>query len=138
MNNPTLATSVASRISDLRAGKLSCSQSTLLGLADGLADSEYGNRFPDTATLRKASAGFRGGIGCTYGEGTCGALSGAVMALGFLSDNEGKATLATQELFNAFQQEFGSVSCGKIRAVYGGTHCTDCCLFAARKALELI
>lgn len=137
--NQELYTRVATRISELRDEKLSCSQATLLGIAEGVKepDSSFGARIPDINVLKRISGGFRGGIGGTYGEGTCGALSAGVIALGLLLDDDGKATIASQKLFKAFSDEFGSVSCGKIREKYGSSHCTDCCLFCGRHILDL-
>ena len=40
------------------------------------------------ARLCALASGFSGGIGGTFDEGTCGALTGALIALGFLEDDE--------------------------------------------------
>jgi C_GCAxxG_C_C family probable redox protein len=53
-------------------GNFNCSQAVFAALAD-----EFGM---DEATALKVASGFGGGIGCS--GGTCGALTGAVMALG--------------------------------------------------------
>ena len=58
----------------------SCSQATLMGICD-----VAGMPTEELALLAK---GFSGGIGGTFSEGTCGAVTGAVMALGLLGADE--------------------------------------------------
>lgn len=97
------------RAAELFASGVNCSQA-VLG-----AFSQAGD-IPEDVAFRVA-AGFGGGIGRT--GGMCGAVSGAVMALGVLAppsdprDPAGKANL--YELVQSFLEEFakahGSISC---------------------------
>lgn len=73
--------SVEEKIRQYRVFK-SCSQSTLIGLC------EVANHPMSQARLCALASGFSGGIGGTFDEGTCGALTGALIALGFLEDDE--------------------------------------------------
>lgn len=51
------------------------------------------------------SVGFRGGIGRSYNEGTCGALSAGIMALGiYLPTQSEKALALSKELFDHFKK----------------------------------
>lgn len=119
---------VRQHITRLREQKMSCSQATLSGICRSLAT---GSDLPAEELLMALSAGLRGGIGRTYNEGTCGALTGAVIALGVLfRDDEAKALELSRELFNDFMDEFGTVICGKITNEHGLTRCTDCCIMA--------
>ncbi len=52
----------------------SCSQSTLMGICEVAGF--------DDVDLVRLGKGFSGGIGGTFSEGTCGAVTGAIMALG--------------------------------------------------------
>ncbi len=86
-----------------------CAQSLLLAFCE-----DYG---VDKNAAAKIAASFGGGIG-RQGE-TCGALTGALMALGlksqkdFLNDKDAKAemVLITQEFINKFRIAFGAVKC---------------------------
>ncbi len=49
---------------------------------------EVANHPMSQARLCALASGFSGGIGGTFDEGTCGALTGALIALGFLEDDE--------------------------------------------------
>lgn len=119
---------VKQHIIHLREQRTSCSQVTLSGICRGLANDI---ELPAEETLMALSAGLRGGIGRTYNEGTCGALTGAVIALGLLfKDDEAKALELSRELFNDFKDEFGTVICGKITNEHGLGRCTDCCIKA--------
>lgn len=68
----------AARAVELKAG-CNCAQAVVLSYADKLPLEEE--------TLRKLAAGYGGGMGCM--EGTCGALVGAVMVAGMLTDGQG-------------------------------------------------
>ena len=84
----------------------SCSQATLMGICD-----VAGMPTEELALLAK---GFSGGIGGTFSEGTCGAVTGAVMALGLLGADEKQIISASKKLFNEFKDEYESVTCGYI------------------------
>ena len=105
----------------------SCSQSTLMGLC------EVANHPMSQARLCALASGFSGGIGGTFDEGTCGALTGALIALGFLEDDEIKIKM------DAFKKEYGSVQCGIIsKNGEDKSPCVDCCVYAANEAIKLL
>lgn len=124
---------VRQNIFQLRQEITPCAQATLLGISRGI-DAEM----PSEKIVRAAAAGLRGGIGKTFNEGTCGALTGAVIALGLLFyDDEAKATELSNELFNYFMDEFGTVMCGKITNEHGLKKCTECCVKAGCRVAEM-
>ena len=117
----------------LRDEGKSCSQATLIGIcrAAGLKADEH--------WLSAIAAGFRGGIGGTHDEGTCGALSGAVLAMGLLSEGDGNlAAKQSRQLYKAFKQQQGAVACKMILGKNGAKNCTECCLCAGTEAAKLI
>ena len=86
----------------------SCSESTLMGLCETA-------KYPMTpAEMCKLACGFAGGMGGTFDEGTCGALTGALMANGLLLYDNVKIKENAKILFNSFKEEYGSVCCGTI------------------------
>lgn len=115
----------------LRLAGTSCSETTVLAV------SHVAGCALDDETLRSLAVGFRGGIGATFDEGTCGALSGAIMATGLTmgADRKG-ATMAAKEMYTKFKDHFGTVCCGKQNR--GRDHCLNCCLVATRNALEIL
>ncbi|OWT33805.1 oxidoreductase [Methanobrevibacter sp. 87.7] len=120
---------IAKKIEDYREDN-SCSQATLMGLCE---DCDI-----DLETLSKLGLGFSGGIGGTFAEGTCGAITGAVMALGLLADEDDIKPMAKQ-LFNDFQNKYGSVKCGDIsKNGEDKSPCVEVCLFAGDKVCELL
>lgn len=120
-------------ISKLREEGYSCSQATFLGLCQALG-SELTEK-----QLKALSAGFRGGIGKTYENGTCGALSSGVMALGlYTPDDNDKGIALAGELFKHFKDTYGTVKCGDIVGEFQFTRCTGCCLCIAQKVVELL
>lgn len=115
----------------LRLAGTSCSETTVLAVSHAAGCSL------DDETLRSLAVGFRGGIGATFDEGTCGALSGAVMAVGLAMGTDRKrATMAAKEMYGKFKEHFGTVCCGKQNR--GRDHCLNCCLIATRNALEIL
>ena len=115
----------------LRLAGTSCSETTVLAV------SHVAGCALDDETLRSLAVGFRGGIGATFDEGTCGALSGAIMATGLAmgADRKG-ATMAAKEMYTKFKEHFGTVCCGKQNR--GRDHCLNCGLVATRNALEIL
>lgn len=108
-----------------RSEMYSCAETTLTALCN------YWNIDIPESQLRAISIPFRGGIGATFGDGTCGALSGAVMAIGLKYMNDkAKSVAVTKEVFNDFQNTYGTVCCGKMYQK-GREHCTGCCITAA-------
>lgn len=98
------------RPQDESTPKLNCSQAVLAAFSDRLG--------LDPETARELARGFGGGIG-RHGL-TCGAVTGAVMALGcagrHLNDEE-KAKAHVQELVREFFRRF--------EARHGATDCRD-------------
>jgi C_GCAxxG_C_C family probable redox protein len=89
-----------------------CAQSVLLSFADDMGYSKE--------LALKVSAGFGGGMGKE--QRTCGAVTGAIMALGILkgekvSDNEqlkSQTYSAVQLFLKKFTDEFQSTNCGEL------------------------
>ena len=109
----------------------SCSQATLMGICD-----VAGMPTEELALLAK---GFSGGIGGTFSEGTCGAVTGAVMALGFLGADEKQIISASKKLFNEFKDKYESVTCGYISKDGDDKFpCVEVCLFAGEKVCEYL
>lgn len=121
------------RINELRQEKYPCSQATFIGICQTVGCNWANN------DLMALSAGFRGGIGCSYNEGSCGALTAGIMALGmFLPKDNAKAIALSGELFNHFKKRYGTVICGNIVYRHGLAKCTDCCLCIGEKVVELL
>lgn len=124
---------IEKNIKVLREKKCSCSQATLLGIA-GASESAL----PDEKTLSAIASGLRGGIGATRDEGTCGALTAGVVALGLLfPDNNLLSTKLSRQLYEDFKHTFSTVICGKMIESTGQARCTECCLCAGRKVAQL-
>lgn len=89
--------------------------------------------------LRSMSDAFSGGIGHEFSNGTCGALTGAIMALGFYAsgDKEKHLRLA-REVYDTFKQQEGTVSCGDIYGRYHFDHCNGCNRCAIQKVIEIL
>lgn len=118
----------------LREEHASCSHATLVGIAR-----TYPASMPDEKTLKRVSAALRGGIGRTFDEGTCGAVTGAVIALGLMyPDDENKACFGAKNVYEGFKNHFGTVCCGKITDEYGKKRCNECCLTAGRLVDEFV
>lgn len=111
----------------------SCSESTLMGLCE-TAEADI---TPELMT--KLGCGFAGGIGGTFDEGTCGAVTGALMANGILNDDPALIKANAKEIFNTFKDEYGTVRCDKITN-HGEdkSPCVDCCVFIANKVADLL
>lgn len=124
--------SVKQDIEKLRESK-NCAQSTLIGICKNTECDV------DLDKLAKLTIAFGGGIGGTFDEGTCGALTGAVMALGIVEEDKDNLMPYTKELFNKFQEKYGSVTCGAItNKGEDKTLCTECCVFAGETVFDLI
>jgi len=115
----------------------------------------------------RAGSGLADGLGLT-GDGTCGALIGALMVIGYLfpreKENFGdvmrpmKAYRLVKELHDSFVDKFGSCRCHEVQmrlmgrtfdlwnpqelkeAVKSGMieHCSDVVAWTAKKAVEII
>ena len=121
----------AARAVELKAG-CNCAQAVALAFADALP--------LDEATLMKLAAGYGAGMGCM--EATCGALVGAVMAAGLLTDGQGTGRMARATLAG-FQDRCGATICKDLKGIETGTvrcPCTECvrnAVLAAGEALGL-
>ena len=110
----------------------SCSESTLMGLCE-TADADITKE-----KMIRLGCGFAGGIGGTFDEGTCGAVTGALMANGIVIDDTGKIKANAKEIFNSFKEEYGTVRCDKISDNgKDKSPCVDCCVFIANKVADL-
>lgn len=94
----------------------------------------------DENTALAVSAGFGGGV--RSGE-ICGAISGAVMAIGMAqqkdpADPETKAKIAaqTKELVKAFREKFGCVRCLELKQA--GVSCAELIEYASQLAEDAI
>lgn len=111
----------------------SCSESTLMGLCEtaGLDITQ--------AEMCKLACGFAGGMGGTFDEGTCGAVTGALMANGLINDDIPTIKANAKEIFHAFKEEYGTVRCDIIsKNGEDKSPCVDCCVFIAKKVAELL
>lgn len=101
----------------------------------------------DEATLFKIGEGFGLGMGCM--EGTCGALSGAIMLAGIKNSDgniDAPATKAetyklSKELLLKFQEKTGSTICKELKGVEIGKvlcSCPDCIRIGVEVAQEVL
>ena len=121
---------VVKKIEEYRKDQ-SCSQSTLMGICDVAGF--------DDVDLVRLGKGFSGGIGGTFSEGTCGAVTGAIMALGLICDDEKEIVAASKKLFNDFKDKYESVTCGYIsKDGDDKSPCVEVCLFAGEKVCEYL
>ena len=107
----------AARAVELKAG-CNCAQAVVLSYADKLPLEEE--------TLKKLAAGYGGGMGCM--EGTCGALVGAVMVAGMLTDGQGTGRYA-REILLGFRERCGATICKDLKGIEAGKvlcPCTEC------------
>ena len=120
------------KIREYRKSK-SCSESTLMGLCETTGSDITADE------MTKLACGFAGGMGGTFDEGTCGAVTGALMANGIILDDTGKIKANAKEIFNTFKEEYGTVRCDKITN-HGKdkSPCVDCCVFIAKKVADLL
>ncbi len=111
----------------------SCSESTLMGLCE-TAEADISQK-----EMVKLACGFAGGMGGTFDEGTCGAVTGALMANGILNDDPAEIKANAKEIFNTFKEEYGTVRCDIIsKNGEDKSPCVDCCVFIANKVADLL
>ena len=77
----------------------------------------------DDETLMKLTAGYAAGMGCL--EATCGALIGAVMTAGVLTDGAGTPRYS-KEILAKFQQKCGATICRELKGVGTGKVLCEC------------
>lgn len=101
-----------------------CAQAVICAFSEELDVSEE--------ILFKAAEGFGLGMGCM--NGTCGAVSGAVMAAGFKNSTGNfdgpKSKLDTyklsKQILESFEEKNGSVTCRELKGVDTGTVLRSC------------
>lgn len=112
------------------SGQCNCCQAVTKTFVDIVGVSEQ--------DLLKMSAGFAAGMGCM--EATCGALVGANMILGLLTNGEGTVR-KSRELLSKFREKCGAVTCKDLKGVGTGKvlcECNDCVRNAVLSLGELL
>ena len=97
------------------AGQCNCAQAVLKAFEDKLP--------VDADTLMKLGAGYAAGMGCM--ESTCGALIGAVMVAGVVTDGKGTPRIS-KELLQNFQKKCGATICKDLKGVETGAPLCPC------------
>ena len=111
----------------------SCSESTLMGLC------ETAGADITPKEMTKLACGFAGGMGGTFDEGTCGAVTGALIANGILNDDPSQIKANAKAIFNSFKEEYGTVRCDIIsKNGEDKFPCVECCVFIADKVADLL
>lgn len=108
--------------------RCNCAQAVLLAFQPESGKSE--------AELMALGSGFGAGMGCM--EATCGALCGAVMALGLINQSETPSARIAGKMLQEFQKKAGATICGELKGIRTGKaicSCEDCVRIAAA-ALE--
>lgn len=117
--------------SELKAsGKCNCTQSVLKAFEDklGLSESDF----------MKLGAGFAAGMGCM--ESTCGALIGAVMVAGILTEGKGTPRFS-KEILSKFKEKCGATICKDLKGIESGKvlcECPNCCKNAVLSLCEVL
>ena len=96
-------------------GQCNCAQSVLKAFEDKLP--------VDADTLTKLGAGYAAGMGCM--ESTCGALIGAVMVAGIVTDGKGTPRIS-KELLQNFQEKCGATICKDLKGIENGAPLCPC------------
>lgn len=112
------------------SGQCNCCQAVTKTFVDTVGVSEQ--------DLLKMSAGFAAGMGCM--EATCGALVGANMILGLLTNGEGTVR-KSRELLSKFREKCGAVTCKDLKGIGTGKvlcECNDCVRNAVLSLGELL
>ncbi|MBX7076864.1 MAG: C-GCAxxG-C-C family protein [Methanobacteriaceae archaeon] len=124
---------LTNKIQEYRDDGKSCSQSVLTAICTELDCQLNENQ------LLGLGKGFSGGIGGTFDEGTCGALTGAIIAVGLLLPDEPQKNVAiSKQLLKFFQEEYDTLQCGKLTDNGNDKSiCDPCCQFVGEKFSEL-
>lgn len=96
-------------------GKCNCAQAVVKVFEDKLPI--------DDETLMKLTAGYAAGMGCM--ESTCGALIGAVMVAGILTDGKGTPCIS-KELVQSFEGKCGATICKDLKGIETGKVLCPC------------
>ena len=111
-------------------GQCNCTQSVVKVFEDKLP--------VEGDTLRMLAAGYAAGMGCL--ESTCGALIGAVMAAGSVTDGKGTPRTA-RSILTSFQEKSGATICKDLKGVETGKvlcPCAQCVRNAVLAAGEML
>lgn len=127
--------SIGEKAKAIHAEGFNCAQSVVAALAEKLGIDELG--------AKQFAAGFGGGL--RSGE-ACGAVTGAVMALGVgtARDGIGSKDVPVAEysktLVREFKEKYGAVRCNDLLMSTGGSHdkCDEYISWCAERAAELI
>ncbi|WP_149553779.1 C-GCAxxG-C-C family protein [Treponema pectinovorum] len=98
-----------------KSGECNCTQAVLKVFKDEIP--------VDEKTLLAMARGFAGGMGCL--ESTCGALIGAVIALGVIGGDEANPRMAAK-IHRAFVEKCGDSICKNLKGVGTGKVLCDC------------
>lgn len=106
----------AAAAAELKAtGKCNCAQAVV---------KVFENELPiDDETLMKLTAGYAAGMGCM--ESICGALIGAVMVAGILTDGKGTPRIS-KELVQSFEGKCGATICKDLKGIETGKVLCPC------------
>lgn len=96
-------------------GKCNCTQSVAKVFQDKLPVGED--------SLMKLTAGYAAGMGCM--ESTCGALIGAVMVAGILTNGKGTPRIS-KELLQNFESKCGATICKELKGIETGKVLCPC------------
>ena len=96
-------------------GIYNCAQAVTQAFADQIP--------VEAETLKKLGAGYAAGMGCM--ESTCGALIGAVMVAGVITNGKGTPRIS-KELMQSFQEKCGATICKDLKGVETGAPLCPC------------
>lgn len=123
---------VAKDIEKLRENK-NCAQATAIGICKN-SDVEV-----DLDELNNLTAVFGGGIGGTFDEGTCGALTGCAIAMRFVEETPEKRPAIMKEVFKNFKDKYSTVTCGGIsKNGKDKSPCVECCVYVGEIVSDLL
>lgn len=86
----------------------------------------------DEETMKNITQAFAGGMGTM--EASCGALTGAAIALGMINKNPVKSMQNVRTIMSAFKEQNGTVVCKELKGIATGKvvrACSDCVYDAA-------
>ncbi len=122
-----------------RNGVCNCCQAVLKAYSASSfsGDNSFGKKLGNMSeqTLLDMAAGFAAGMGCM--ESTCGAVIGACMAAGIMTDGKGTVKLA-RDIMDRFAQKSGATICKDLKGIETGKVLCPCdkCVYNAVMALE--
>lgn len=88
----------------------------------------------DADTLMMAGAGYAAGMGCM--ESTCGAVIGAVMVAGFLTEGKGTPRIA-KKILEDFTVKSGATICKELKGMETGKVLCECPVCVRNAVLAL-